>query len=77
MAHLIDIVADNFFIAMGGVCILAGMGCKAVTAIFTSATRERTRREIAAYIAEGSISPDQGERLMRAEVNCGSRSRAA
>lgn len=26
----------------------------------------RTRREIAAYVAEGSISPDDGERLMRA-----------
>lgn len=28
--------------------------------------RERTRREIAAYIAEGSITPEQGERLMKA-----------
>ena len=28
--------------------------------------RERSRREIAAYIAEGSMTPDQGERLMRA-----------
>ena len=26
---------------------------------------EQTRREIAAYIAEGSISPEEGERLMR------------
>jgi hypothetical protein len=29
-------------------------------------TRERTRREIAAYIAEGSMTPDQGERLLAA-----------
>lgn len=28
--------------------------------------RERSRREIAAYIAEGSMTPEQGERLMRA-----------
>ena len=27
------------------------------------------RREIAAYIAEGSLTPDQGERLMRAGQN--------
>ncbi|MHC4975954.1 MAG: hypothetical protein ACYTF7_05035 [Planctomycetota bacterium] len=27
---------------------------------------ERSRREIAAYIAEGSISPEEGERLMKA-----------
>lgn len=29
--------------------------------------RERSRREIAAFIAEGTMSPDQGERLMKAE----------
>lgn len=29
-------------------------------------SRERTRREIAAYIAEGSMTPEQGERLMKA-----------
>ena len=28
--------------------------------------RERTRREIAAFIAEGSLSPEQGEKLMAA-----------
>lgn len=31
-----------------------------------STAREKTRREIAAYIAEGSMSPEQGERLMKA-----------
>ncbi len=31
-----------------------------------SNARERTRREIAAYIAEGSMTPEQGERLMKA-----------
>lgn len=31
-----------------------------------SNSRERTRREIAAYIAEGSMTPEQGERLMKA-----------
>jgi len=28
--------------------------------------RESTRREIAAYIAEGSMTPEEGERLLRA-----------
>lgn len=28
--------------------------------------REKTRREIAAYIAEGSMTPEHGERLMKA-----------
>ncbi|MEM7754065.1 MAG: hypothetical protein AAF297_00340 [Planctomycetota bacterium] len=27
--------------------------------------RERTKREIAAYIAEGSMTPEQGERLIK------------
>lgn len=31
-----------------------------------SIARERTRREIAAFISEGSINAEQGERLMRA-----------
>ncbi len=34
--------------------------------VVQTATRERTRREIAAYIAEGTLSPEQGERLMKA-----------
>ncbi len=33
--------------------------------------RERTRREIAAFIAEGSISAEQGERLMKAGRSAG------
>jgi hypothetical protein len=40
---------------------------KSVTSMFVSIARERTRREIAAYIAEGSMTPEQGERLMKAD----------
>lgn len=39
---------------------------RTVGGVLRTASRERTRREIAAYIAEGSMSPDQGERLMKA-----------
>ena len=39
---------------------------KIVGNVIRSAARERTRREIAAYIAEGSMTPEQGERLMKA-----------
>lgn len=28
--------------------------------------REQSRREIAAYVAEGSMTPEEGERLLRA-----------
>ena len=37
---------------------------KAITRMVTNIASERTRREIAAYIAEGSMTPEQGERLL-------------
>jgi len=37
---------------------------KAITKMVTNIASERTRREIAAYIAEGSMTPEQGERLL-------------
>mgnify|MGYP000750369668 CR=1 FL=1 len=39
---------------------------RTAAAIVASVARERTRREIAAYIAEGSMTPEQGEKLMKA-----------
>ena len=75
MEQLMQAAADYFVISVLGTCCVIGMVLKSVTMVLTSASRERSRREIAAYIAEGSIPADQGERLMRAEVN--SMSRAA
>ena len=77
MNHFFDVMAENFMITVIGVCVLTGMVIKSLTAILTTSSRERSRREIAAYIAEGSITPEQGERLIRADVNSGARSRAA
>lgn len=37
-----------------------------VKSMVRSVAREKTRREIAAYIAEGSMNAEQGERLMAA-----------
>ncbi|TVS07872.1 MAG: hypothetical protein EA423_03060 [Phycisphaerales bacterium] len=54
-----------FWLMLGAIPITAiVMGCLA--SIIRSVTRERTRREIAAYIAEGSMTPEQGERLLKA-----------
>jgi hypothetical protein len=44
------------------ICTLIG----AVSKTVTSLSRERTRREVAAYIAEGSMTPEQGERILAA-----------
>lgn len=51
------------FLVTGGVIWVA---LASVVEVFKSVARERTRREIAAYIAEGSMTPEQGERLLRA-----------
>ncbi len=39
---------------------------RTVLGVVSAVVRERTRREIAAYIAEGSMTPEQGEKLMKA-----------
>jgi hypothetical protein len=52
-------------------CLIAGgivfiVTVKSFASVLRTFARERTRREIAAFIAEGSMSPEQGERLMKA-----------
>jgi len=57
-------------IAVGGgfiVAIVAIFFCS-IRKIAINNEREKTRREIAAYIAEGSMSPEDGERLLASNV---------
>jgi hypothetical protein len=58
------------WILFGGF-VLAIIAMRSVVGMVNTVSRERTRREIAAYIAEGSITPEQGERLMKAGKSCG------
>jgi hypothetical protein len=53
-------VTGGIFLAILG--ILAGT----VKCIVRAKMQETTRREIAAYVAEGSITQEEGERLLRA-----------
>ncbi len=53
------------WIVIGGIPITA-IVMSSLASIVSSIARERTRREIAAYIAEGSMTPEQGERLLKA-----------
>lgn len=39
---------------------------KTIGQTIVGCSRERTRREVAAFISEGSLSPEQGERLLTA-----------
>jgi len=67
----INVLADHMYVvvvALICLAVIANSLFRAVTEVLTSAARERSRREIAAYIAEGTLSPDQGERIMKAEV---------
>lgn len=34
--------------------------------VIKTIARERTRRDIAAFVSEGSMTPEQGERLLKA-----------
>ena len=59
----------NFIIAVVMGTIVIGSIVRATTSVINNASRERSRREIAAYIAEGSLTPEQGERILRADVS--------
>lgn len=51
---------------VGAIITLAGIFFTTIRSAGETKEREKSRREIAAYIAEGSISPEDGERLMNA-----------
>lgn len=51
----------------GGVLIaLVAIGTEAARDLSRTKEREQSRREIAAYVAEGNMTADEGERLMNA-----------
>ena len=66
MDQILNTVADNWFWSLGGAIAITWIIFGTIESIVSKASRERSRREIAAYVAEGSMTPDQGERLMRA-----------
>jgi hypothetical protein len=68
MERLCEAAAENMVFLIIGVCVLAGMVLNCITTLVRTQLQERTRREIAAYTAEGSIRPDQAERLIRANT---------
>ncbi len=72
MADMIQILDDNLRVVVVltlGIIFILGTITKVIVSIYTTSCREKSRREIAAYVAEGSITPDQGERLIKANVN--------
>jgi hypothetical protein len=54
---------------MGGVIALFAIFFGSILSSEKTKQREKTKREIAAYVAEGSMTPDEGERLIKAGLN--------
>jgi hypothetical protein len=59
---IIPIVAITFGGLIAIVAVVGGL----IKNTIVGQARERSRREIAAYIAEGSMTADEGERLLQA-----------
>jgi len=53
-------------IALGTMIAVVAIISGCARRIVTSQGRERTRREIAAYVAEGSIDPDKAIEMLKA-----------
>ena len=68
MQSIIEQVIDDggVFWIVGGLIAIVAIVFSIVGNTIKAVSREKTRREIAAYIAEGSMSPEQGEKLMKA-----------
>ncbi len=56
------------FVGLTGGLLIAALWIvtSAIVSVSRNARREETRREIAAYVAEGSMTPDDAERILKA-----------
>lgn len=61
-SNLIPVIAMSIG---GGIAIIA-IVFGAIRQVIETFAKEKTRREISAYVAEGSITPEEGERLLKA-----------
>lgn len=66
MNPIFEAAAEHWFWTVVGVIAIIWIAFATVESILKARAQERSRREIAAYIAEGSMTPEQGERLLRA-----------
>ncbi|MEM8758558.1 MAG: hypothetical protein AAGF47_12355 [Planctomycetota bacterium] len=61
-----DDIVPIVAISVGGSIAVLWLILASIHSFFKMLQVEKSRREIAAYIAEGSMTPDQGERLLKA-----------
>lgn len=62
MGMMIPLIAITGGLFLG----LVGIVTSAITKTKTTRAREESRREIAAYVAEGTISPDDATKILNA-----------
>ena len=61
-----DVLIPLIIFSAGTIIAVIAIVFGAVRKMVVSSNVERSRREIAAYIAEGSMTPEDGERLLAA-----------
>lgn len=67
MLTLAEDIEAILFIAVGGGVFALWIFMATLHSTFKRLAYEKSRREIAAYVAEGSMTPEDGERLLKAE----------
>ncbi len=67
MGNDATIVAIIF--GVGGVVAVIAIVFDAMQKVLVTRQREMTKREVAAYVAEGSMTPEDAERIIRAGKN--------
>lgn len=70
MQNLLDRVLNEDVLMplmMGAVAVTA-IVCGTLGSALKFMSRERTRRELAAYLSEGTITPEQAERILKAKT---------
>lgn len=66
--ELIPVIAIGGGLLVGGIAIV----CSTLSSIMQTRAKEQSRREIAAYVAEGSMTPEDAQRLMaESPKSCG------
>lgn len=68
---IINALGDNLVVAIvfgvGGVLGVLGIFFGTICSTQHKKEREKTKRELAAYVAEGSMTPADAERIMKAD----------
>jgi len=64
-----DTMIPFVIFGVGGIVAVVAIVFGAIRSISLNNEREKSRREIAAYVAEGSMSPDDGAKLMSASAD--------